>query len=62
MTRRVPARVVVADRDGLDVEHGTAELARTQEGGTVLWLGRDKRAGRGEGSSGMRFDAADPVV
>lgn len=36
------------------------QLARTPEGGTVLWLGRDKRAGRGEGSSGMRFDTADP--
>jgi hypothetical protein len=37
------------------------QLARTPEGGTVLWLGRDKRSGRGEGSSGMRFDAADPA-
>lgn len=38
------------------------QLARTPDGRTVLWLGRDKRPGRGEGSSGMRFDAADPVV
>lgn len=38
------------------------QLARTADGRTVLWLGRDKRPGRGEGSSGMRFDAADPVV
>ncbi len=38
------------------------QLARTQEGGTVLWLRRDKRSGRGEGSRGMRFEAADPVV
>jgi hypothetical protein len=37
------------------------QLARTPEGGTVLWLGRDKRSGRGEGSSGLRFDTADPV-
>ncbi len=36
------------------------QLARTAGGGTVVWLGRDKHAGRGEGSSGMRFDAADP--
>jgi hypothetical protein len=38
------------------------QLARTPGGGTVLWLGRDKRSGRGEGSSGMRFDAADPPL
>jgi hypothetical protein len=37
------------------------QLARTPEGKTMLWLGRDKRSGRGEGSSGMRFDAADPA-
>jgi hypothetical protein len=37
------------------------QLARTPEGGTVLWLGRDKRSGRGEGSSGLRFDTADPA-
>ncbi|MDP1807440.1 MAG: hypothetical protein Q8K72_19845, partial [Acidimicrobiales bacterium] len=36
------------------------QLARTATGDTVVWLGRDKRSGRGEGSSGMRFDAADP--
>lgn len=36
------------------------QLTRTAGGGTVLWLGRDKRSGRGEGSSGMRFDPADP--
>lgn len=36
------------------------QLARTADGGTVVWMGRDKHAGRGEGSSGMRFDAADP--
>jgi hypothetical protein len=37
------------------------QLARSPDGGTVVWLGRDKRTGRGEGASGMRFDAADPV-
>ena len=37
------------------------QLARTPDGDTVLWLGRDKRTGRGEGASGMRFDTADPA-
>lgn len=37
------------------------QVGRTADGGTVIWLGRDKRSGRGEGSSGMRFDTADPV-
>jgi hypothetical protein len=37
------------------------QLARGPDGATVLWLGRDKRAGRGEGASGMRFDSADPA-
>ena len=29
-------------------------------GAAYLWLGRAKRAGRGEGSSGLRYDSADP--
>ncbi|MGZ8528852.1 MAG: hypothetical protein ACXWWR_08650 [Candidatus Limnocylindrales bacterium] len=37
------------------------QLARTPGGGTVVWLGRDKKTGRGEGASGMRFDTADPA-
>jgi hypothetical protein len=36
------------------------QLARTADGRTVLWVGRDKRTGRGEGSSAMRFDIAHP--
>jgi hypothetical protein len=31
------------------------------DGGTYLWLGRRKSVGRGEGSSGLRFDTADPA-
>jgi hypothetical protein len=33
------------------------QLARWFDGRTLLWLGRRKRSGRGEGSSGLRFDA-----
>jgi hypothetical protein len=34
------------------------QLARWIDGSTYLWLGRRKGAGRGEGSSGLRFDLA----
>lgn len=36
------------------------QLARTADGGTVLWIGRRKEAGQGEGSSGLKFDTALP--
>jgi hypothetical protein len=29
------------------------------DGGSLLWMGRRRRPGRGEGSSGLRFDLAD---
>ena len=32
------------------------QFARWIDGGSLLWLGRRKRAGRGEGASGLRFD------
>ena len=35
------------------------QLARWMDGTTHLWLGRRKRVGRGEGSSGLRFDITD---
>ena len=34
------------------------QLARWFDGTTFLWLGRRKVVGRGEGSSGLRFDIA----
>jgi hypothetical protein len=39
--------------------HVTAayQYARWIDGSTHLWLGRRKTAGRGEGSSGLRYDA-----
>lgn len=32
------------------------QLARWQDGSTHLWIGRKKKIGRGEGSSGLKFD------
>ena len=32
------------------------QFTRWVDGRPLLWLGRRKRAGRGEGSSGLRFD------
>lgn len=34
--------------------------ARWQDGRTALWTARRRRTGRGEGSSGLRFDVLDP--
>jgi hypothetical protein len=36
------------------------QLARWIDGTTYLWLARRKTIGRGEGSSGLRFDTAEP--
>jgi hypothetical protein len=35
------------------------QAARGVDGARLLWLGRRKDIGRGEGSSGLRFDAAE---
>lgn len=45
-------------REGVRVTR-SYQLARWQDGSTHLWLGRRKRVGRGEGSSGLRFDALE---
>lgn len=37
------------------------QYARWIDGSTHLWIGRRKQPGRGEGSSGLRFDIADPA-
>ncbi len=42
-------------REGVRVTR-TCQLARWQDGGTHLWIGRRKGIGRGEGSSGLAFD------
>jgi hypothetical protein len=36
------------------------QYARTAGGRGILWLGRHRRSGRGEGASGLRFDLALP--
>jgi hypothetical protein len=56
------AEVVVREeevpREGARVTRAY-QLARWIDGTTFLWLGRRKTIGRGEGSSGLRFDVAD---
>jgi hypothetical protein len=46
-------------RDGAVVTR-RYQLARTPSGDTVVWIGRRKRTGEGEGWSGLRFDTALP--
>jgi len=45
-------------REGIRVTRSW-QLARWQDGSTHLWIGRQKDIGRGEGSSGLRFDSAE---
>lgn len=44
--------------DGLTVTR-TAQLARWLGGGTALWVGRSRRAGQQEGSSGLSYDVLE---
>jgi hypothetical protein len=37
------------------------QYARWSDGSTHLWIGRRKQPGRGEGSSGLRFDVVEPA-
>jgi hypothetical protein len=48
-------------RDGAVVTR-SFQYARWLGGRSYVWLGRAKRTGRGEGSSGLRYDAADLVT
>jgi hypothetical protein len=45
-------------REGVRVTRAY-QSARWIDGSTYLWIGRRKRPGRGEGSSGLRFDSAE---
>jgi hypothetical protein len=48
-------------REGVRVNR-SYQLARWHDGSTHLWIGRKKGVGRGEGSSGLRFDTlVDPT-
>jgi hypothetical protein len=46
-------------REGTQVDR-LYRYARWQDGRTSLWTARRRRVGRGEGSSGLRFDVLDP--
>ena len=48
-------------RDGVVVTRNF-QLARWTGGSTVLWSGKRRRPGTGEGSSGLRFDIVTPLV
>jgi hypothetical protein len=55
---RVALREDEIPREGARLTHAY-QLARWIDGTTFLWLGRRKGVGRGEGSSGLRFDVTD---
>ncbi|MFE1288834.1 hypothetical protein [Streptomyces sp. NPDC058751] len=57
-TLRLPSEEV--PREGVRVTRRW-QLARTAAGATALWSSRATLPGRGEGSSGLRFDTADPA-
>jgi len=46
-------------REGMQVDR-VHRCARWQGGRTASWTARRRSAGRGEGSSGLRFDVIDP--
>lgn len=46
-------------REGAQVSRN-AHFARWGDGSSHLWIGAGKRPGRGEGSSGLRFDLIEP--
>jgi hypothetical protein len=56
--RTVPLREDEVPREGAHVTRAY-QLARWIDGTTFLWLGRRKGVGRGEGSSGLRFDSTE---
>lgn len=47
-------------REGLQLVR-RYRFSRTADGGSLLWCGRMKTPGKGEGSSGIRFDYVDDV-
>jgi hypothetical protein len=46
-------------REGIHVTRNY-QFTRWTDGSSQLWIGRRKGAGRGEGSSGLRFDSLEP--
>jgi hypothetical protein len=57
--RRLRIEEEEIDRGGAIVER-SYQYTRWVDGRSYLWMGRRKRSGRGEGSSGLRFDIAEP--
>jgi hypothetical protein len=55
-TRRLDIFEEEIPREGIRVTR-SYQLARWHDGSTHLWIGRRKRVGSGEGSSGLRFDS-----
>jgi hypothetical protein len=58
-----PAGLLIPDeeipREGIRVTR-QYQLARWLDGAMHLWVGRRKVVGRGEGSSGLKFDTTEP--
>lgn len=46
-------------REGAQIDR-LYRYTRWQDGRTSMWTARRRRVGRGEGSSGLRFDVLDP--
>ena len=63
LTAQDPLQVEEAEvpRRGTDVVR-TYQLARWTDGRYHLWVGKQARTGRGEGSSGLRFDTVTPPL
>jgi len=57
LTDRLTIAEAEVPREGVVVTR-SFQLARTQNGGSVLWLGRQVDVGHGPGASGLRFDTA----
>jgi hypothetical protein len=71
-TARPRGRILGGDEDRFEVEEQevprsgliltrTFQCARTVDGRRVVWLGRHKRVGHGEGHSDLRYDLLDAV-
>jgi hypothetical protein len=62
-SRSAPLRLAEEEipRDGALVTR-SFQSARWFGGRSFLWLGRAKRAGRGEGSSGLTYDTAESAA
>lgn len=71
-TTRPGGRILNGQQDHFEVEERevprsglfltrTLQHARTADGRRVVWLGRQKRVGRGEGRSDLRYDLLDPT-